>query len=53
MKSLIIVLAIVFICIASGVAIFSNNSYTIPENYVQKFEDHMSYVDGPNYDYYV
>lgn len=31
----------------------SNNNFTIPNNYLQKFELHMSHLDGADIDYYV
>lgn len=48
-----IIVLILFAVVSLLTVSYHNAHFTIPDNYLQKFENHMSYVDGPDVDYYI
>ena len=53
-KIYFIMIVVLVVCIAIGIFIINNKkSFSIPDNYIDKIEDHKSYIDGPDIDYYI
>ena len=49
-----ITIIVLVICIAIWLFIINNKkSFSIPDNYIDKIEDHKSYIDGADIDYYI
>ncbi len=55
-KVLIIVGILILVVIAVGMFLYRGRitgNYTLPEDYIRKYEDHRAYLDGPDNDYYI
>ena len=52
-KKSIIIMIVILLVIFIGLIIYKNRKYVIPDDYVRKIENHMSYLDGSNEDIYV
>ena len=53
-KYFFIILIVVVLCIVIGIFVINNKkSFSIPDNYIDKIEDHKSYIDGADIDYYI
>ncbi len=63
-KKVLIIVGVIILVISILIYIFISTStndkndvvksnFTIPSDYLKKFENHMSHVDGPDIDYYI
>lgn len=52
-KKSTIIMIVIFLIIFIGVLIYKNRKYVIPDDYVRKIENHMSYLEGSDEDIYV
>ena len=52
-KKSIIIMIVIFLIIFIGFLIYKNRKYVIPDDYVRKIENYMSYLDGSDEDIYV
>ena len=56
MKKVLIIVGLLIVAVVIGIIFFkggTKGNYTLPEDYIRKYEDHRAYLDGPDNDYYL
>ena len=56
MKKVLIIVGLLIVAVVIGIIFFkggTKGNYTLPEDYIRKFENHQSFVDGPDNNYYI